>query len=385
VLSFSAGERTATDVVNTSTGVRERLWGKLTPRLHLDTGFDLDYRVTRYDLHIPNSQDVRDPGFMIDVPPELVQRAADIYALGAYLEVAWDVGAGLRLIPGLRTDVYLLNGESRASLDPRVVARWQALPRTTFKGYVGLYHEPPPPEGLDNTYGNPSLSLERALHTGVGVEQQLTRNVSLELEGYHIGRDQLAVFTTDTVMRPDGTLERLNFVNDGTGQTWGLEVLLKHKVTERFYGWLSYTLSHSTLRRHPDEAAAPTSFDQTHDLIAVASYRLRGGWELGARFRLSTGRPQTPIVGSTFDSDRNQYQPLRGDRNSARRATFSELDLRLDKTWLFDTWSFGAYLDVINVYNAENAEATQYDYRFRDTAPVRGVPIVPTLGIKGQW
>ena len=35
--------------------------------------------------------------------------------------------------------------------------------------------------------------------------------------------------------------------------------------------------------------------------------------------------------------------------------------------------------------DAENPEATQWDYRYRDSAPLRGLPIVPTLGVRGQW
>ena len=53
--------------------------------------------------------------------------------------------------------------------------------------------------------------------------------------------------------------------------------------------------------------------------------------------------------------------------------------------WLFNTWSFGIYVDVQNVLNTDNVEATEYDYRYRETAPVTGVPILPTLGIRGQW
>lgn len=186
-------------------------------------------------------------------------------------------------------------------------------------------------------------------------------------------------------MRNDGTLRRLNFDNLSTGASYGLEVLLKHEVTDRFYGWISYTLSRSVVRRLPEDPLVPQPFDQTHNFIGVASYRLGKGWEAGARFRLTTGRPITPVVGATYDADTNRYVPLRAETRSGRRATFHELDLRVDKTWTFDTWKIGVYLDVINVYNAENAEATQYDYRFQKTAPVRGVPIVPTLGVKGEW
>jgi hypothetical protein len=64
---------------------------------------------------------------------------------------------------------------------------------------------------------------------------------------------------------------------------------------------------------------------------------------------------------------------------------FHQLDVRIEKTWLFDWWRLGLYLDVLNVYNAENPEMTFYDYRYRESAPLRGVPILPTLGIKGSF
>src|SRR5262249_26237909 len=156
---------------------------------------------------------------------------------------------------------------------------------------------------LDNTFGNPDLELERAIHVGLGVEQKLTPDLELDAEVYAIDRENLASFTDAVATRPDGTLRRVNFDNAGHGSTYGLELYLKHKVTERFYAWLSYTLSRTVLQSRPDELEAPAPFDQTHNLIAVASYRLGKGWEAGARYQLSTGRPQTPIVGATFNSD----------------------------------------------------------------------------------
>jgi TonB family protein len=383
-LHIVAGQQTSTVLHNTVSGLRERVTGKIAEGVHLDAGLDIDSRVTRYDLQVANNQDIRTPIATTDIPPEVLSRSVDQYGLGAYAEVAWDLGP-VRLIPALRADAYFLNGKPRFSLDPRLVVRDQVGATTALKGYVGLFHEPPAPELTDNTFGNPDLDLERAIHLGVGVEQKLTTNLELDAEVYTIERDNMASFTTDVVMRPDGTLRRVNVDNAGHGRTYGLEVYLKHAVTERLYGWLSYTLSRSVLQARPDQLEAPATFDQTHNVIAVASYRLGAGWETGARFQLSTGRPQTPIIGATFDADTDRYVPVRGDLRSDRRATFSQLDLRIEKTWLFDTWSIGLFLDVMNVFNAENAEATQYDYRFRATAPVRGVPILPDLGVKGQW
>jgi hypothetical protein len=40
---------------------------------------------------------------------------------------------------------------------------------------------------------------------------------------------------------------------------------------------------------------------------------------------------------------------------------------------------------VQNVLNVENVEASEWDYRYRESAPVTSVPLLPTIGIRGQW
>jgi TonB family protein len=392
-VSLSAGEQTSTDITQTVWGVRERLVGKLRPNLRLDVGLDLEYRVTDYQAVVPDASDVRGfggdgPGEGtngIDVPAEELKRAADTYQLGLYSELAWDLPGGVRLVPGLRFDAYLLNGEWRASVDPRLVARWQVEKQTALKAYAGVFHQPPQPEGLDSLFGNPDLGMERGLHFGAGVERKLWKYITLDAELYYIDRDDLAIFSDRAVRREDGSLRPLNVVNEAIGRGYGLELMVKHEITNNFYGWISYTLSRSEIRPRPDSETRPTLFDQTHNFVGVASYRTNNGWELGVRFRLTTGRPETPILGGTYDADADDYEPLTGDVRSNRRATFHQLDVRLDKTWLFKTWQLGAYLDLINIYNATNPEGTEYDYRFRESAPIRGVPIIPTVGLKGQW
>ena len=52
----------------------------------------------------------------------------------------------------------------------RAVTRWAIDPRWTAKAYVGLFHQPPQPEALDHTFGNPAVGLERAVHAGLGAE-----------------------------------------------------------------------------------------------------------------------------------------------------------------------------------------------------------------------
>ncbi|HME90190.1 MAG TPA: energy transducer TonB, partial [Myxococcaceae bacterium] len=122
-------------------------------------------------------------------------------------------------------------------------------------------------------------------------------------------------------------------------------------------------------------------------LALVASWRLPLNFELGGRFRYVTGRPITPVVHpyDVYAADGNRFYATLGATRSARLAAFQQLDIRLDKHFLFRSWTLTLYLDVQNVYNAHNVEATIYDYRFRDPFTVPGIPILPLVGVKASF
>ncbi len=103
--------------------------------------------------------------------------------------------------------------------------------------------------------------------------------------------------------------------------------------------------------------------------------------------RYVTGRPTTPLqhLFDIYSVDRNRFYGTFGEPNSARLKPFQQLDLRLEKSWLFERWTLAAYIDVQNVYNASNVEATFNDYRFRETFEVPGIPILPVVGVKGSF
>jgi hypothetical protein len=79
------------------------------------------------------------------------------------------------------------------------------------------------------------------------------------------------------------------------------------------------------------------------------------------------------------------YACRSGPLLSERMPAFNQLDLRVDKTWKFDAWQLTAYLDVHNVYNRQNPEAVLYNYNFTDTRYQAGLPIIPSVGLKGEF
>lgn len=388
---FSSGQSdddnpfTDIDITQTYVSYRMKLTGRLGKRIALDTGIDLEARTNTYDLLAPTgASEINEPiAGQIDIPPEQSQLIIDMFTYALYADIGWDVDERLRLVPGIRFDSYILDGETRMTIDPRLVARYQVNDKWLAKGYLGMFSQPPQPESFDSQFGNPALGLERAVHIGLGGEWKPNKLWTVDSEVYFIDRYDLVHFNDPQL---DPQLGRLiSIFNSGISDTVGMEVLIRRDVSERLYGWLSYTLSSSTQKRKDNEIERPTLFDQRHVLNAVASYTFDSGWEIGGRFRLATGGPRTPVVGAVFDVDANGYDATLGESRSARLPTFHQLDVRVEKTWVFNYYSMGLYLDIQNLYNAKNVEAIQYDYRFRESASITSVPILPTIGIRGKW
>ena len=105
-------------------------------------------------------------------------------------------------------------------------------------------------------------------------------------------------------------------------------MIIKREISEHAFGWLSYTFSRAHQQSHPGEHWVATAFDQPHVLNAVGSWKPGRGWELGARFQLASGRPDTPVIGATFDADTGEYLPVRGPLRSTRVPLFHQLDVR---------------------------------------------------------
>jgi hypothetical protein len=58
--------------------------------------------------------------------------------------------------------------------------------------------------------------------------------------------------------------------------------------------------------------------------------------------------------------------------------------VRVEKKWIFDAWRLAWYFDVQNVYNAKNPEGITHSYDYSQSAPIRGLPIIPIMGLRGE-
>ncbi len=330
-----------------------------------------------------NTQGPRPDDATISLQPTVFNRLSP----AAWAEAHIRLMPGLTITPGLRADVFHYSPHephTTATVTPRLSARWDIDDRLALKAGLGLYSEGARNGDAARPFGNPAVLPERAWQATLGTEVRPLAGVFLSVEAFYKGLSDLVV-RTSAVETVDGAARPVLLDNAGVGRVFGLEVLLRKELSERFFGWIAYTLSRSDRIDRPGEPRRLFDFDQTHNLTAIASYKFARNWQLGGRLRIITGNPDTPISGARYLANFDAYLPVYGPLNSMRVPTFHQLDVRLDRTWTFDSWMLDAYLDVLNAYNHRALEASAYNYDFSQHAYFEGLPIIPTLGVKGSF
>ncbi len=288
----------------------------------------------------------------------------------------------LLVLPGVRVDHFQRIDETVAQ--PRLTARWTLTPQVVAKGGVGLFVQEPQLDETNEEFGNPDLEAERALHASAGVEVKPTSWLTLDLTGFYKNLWHLVSPTDATVMDGD-VMEPLQLDNGGTGEVYGAELIVRHDFNANLSGWLTYTLSHAERLDSDATESRLFDFDQTHIVNLVASYVLPRNWLVSGRFRLVSGNPSTPVVGSVYNATRDEYRPIYGETNSDRDRSFQQLDLRIDKRWIYQNWIFGAYIDIQNVFNYENSEGLSYNYDYSETDSQTGLPLLTIFGLKAEF
>jgi len=289
----------------------------------------------------------------------------------------WD---GVRVVAADR-DPY-----TAQSTDPRIAMQLFPDGPSVFKASYGQFSQPPT---IRQVADQPNLTPQRSYQTSVGWEQRWTPIFDTELTGFSNRLEDLVVGREDAFRffsgpPPVGPLDTDPFANEGVGRIYGAELLAKAQ-TERTTAWLSTTVLRSLRTNRPDEEEVLFVYDQPLVLTALFSHELPKRWRLGARFRYGAGNPYTPVVNRQFDLGRQQFVPVYGERDAERLRAFRQLDVRIDKDWVFDAWTLTAYLDVQNATNAQNIEAIGWTFDFSEEQPTTGLPVLPAFGLRGEW
>ena len=386
---FSLGEEWRFFVRQTYIIMRAEMPWRLTPKFKLTTG--LDFAGGSYDVD-----------FLLAYSPDTLASSdplaeSDSWTSG-FSGWGWSpdpwVDLQIRpleepdkliLIPGIRLSTFLIKDTPMLwGLDPRFQARWEVFPGGVLKGGSGIYQQPPIGSDLGFDEDNIVVDYEHTWASELGWEQEFGQAVTADITFFYKELRDLIIDNTDF----GSTDNAAPFVNQGEGRVQGMEFMLRRARVDRFFGWLSYTLSKSERR---DDLTDPDGwydfdFDQTHIFTGVGGIDLPRDRSISGRVQYVTGNPYTPYDTGIYDMDQDSYLGFAtGPRNGERMPPYYAVDFRVDKLRTFKRWQLETYVDFLNVVHGINPEAVRYNYDYTESTFVKGLPFIPSPGFEARF
>lgn len=334
------------DLRESQFGVKEELTASVWPRLTLATGGGLV--VQQGDLFTFERSPV---GFSLIREEYLAPTRRHRLQLGltstayGYGSLSWQATRRLTITPGARIDRYGLTGESLFS--PRLSARLGLARRLALNLGWGVYRQPPSTFILALAAENRNLRAQRATHLIAGLEWLWRDETRLTIEAYEKRYDRV-------IVRP--TLSSPVHFNSGETVVQGVELTLWKALSGWLAGQAAYAWTRGRRSLTPDGQRFPLEVARPHQLTLIGLTRL-GRWSLATKFRVASGLPYSPLVpvSSGTSPAVTLYDLARpADRAAASLPHFRQLDLRIERRFNFNRWSFAPYLDIFNLTRRRN-------------------------------
>lgn len=295
----------------------------------------------------------------------------------------------LRVVAGLRGDFFNLIRDNIA-LAPRLSGTYALSPALSLSASVGRYYQAPSNVWLTAHAENRDLKFAAVNQYVASIEHILRQDTKISLEVYlkkyfqypsSLDRPFLVMANTGAGFggSEDGYasfgLDRL--VSKGSGRARGVEFFVQKKLSDiPCYGTVSVSYNESSFKAL-DGVNRPNSFDQRWIINLGGGYVFNEQWEFSTKFRFATGRPYTPFGGNGAQSALLY--------NSARVRANHSLDVRVDRRWLFESWTLITYIDIQNIYNRKPVTVPRYDVRTGTLDETSTIGILPSIGVSAEF
>ncbi|MBX2884572.1 MAG: TonB-dependent receptor [Granulosicoccus sp.] len=297
----------------------------------------------------------------------------DLTAVQAYVQDSWSVTDQLTLFPGIT--VHTENYLDEQFVEPRLALEYSLSDSLILSAGSGIYHQFPGFLEVNRVFGNPDLEYIESVQGVVGLQKTFSHGWDIKTELYYKQLKNLV--SGNEVSRYD---------NNGEGEAYGLDLLVRKSLTDRASGWLSASFSEAT-RKDAGGNSFIFEYDQPYNVSLVGQYKLSEKWSIGAKYWLHSGAPYTPIVGATADETvAGLYNPEYGDLNSARFPAYRRLDVRLDRTIKRSKGrTMSAYIEVLNLLGNRNVAEFDYSADYSTKESVEQLPRFLALGFKATY
>jgi len=336
--------------------------------------------------------------------------------LGLYAKYKFIVNKFI-IEPGFRLEWYASLAE--ASPEPRLAIKYNANDWFRLKFAGGVYSQNfiaassdrdvvnlfygflSGPENLPDQFDGKKRTsrIQKADHLIFGAEFDLSKSISLNVEGYYKYFPQLTNINRNKLYNeseaPQGAseVEYKDFILE-KGNAYGMDMVLKYDY-KKVYVWLVYSLGFVT-RQFEDKYGEMVSytphFDRRHNVNFVFSY-ITGPkleWEFGARWNLGTGFPFTQPQGfyesltfpdginSNVGTENGNLGVIYGDLYNGRLPVYHRLDIDVKRNFFLSAnTKLVADLSVTNVYDRKNV----FYVDLITSKVVYQLPFMPSFGL----
>lgn len=338
--------------------------------------------------------------------------------LGAYVRYKF-ITDRLVLEPSFRFHYY--SSQAELSLEPRLGLKYNISDQWRFKASGGLYSQNlmagyndqnvvnlfygflsgPTVGNLQQNFRGEEVTsaLQKARHVVAGFEYDITKNLTVNLEGYIKDFNQMTNLNRNQIYEPNspqaqGEPEILSrpFILE-RGLARGIDLLVKYRG-KNLYLWMAYSLGKVT-RDDGQQVYAP-NFDRRHNLNLVGNYNFGKdkNWQASLRYNFGTGFPFTPnqlFYGQQDFLDNNQgsvdydytrengnLDILPGELNSNRLPNYHRVDASISKDFpLTKVSSLKVTAGATNILDYQNV----FYYDRSRSKRVDQLPIMPTVSV----
>jgi len=262
--------------------------------------------------------------------------------------------------------------------------------------FIHLYQKPgykvTTASGIQGVYGNPDLEAQKTTMYELGLQQQLTDDLSFDATlFYRDTRDWVTTSPSIDVGDPgSSTSSYVMYVNrdyaNARGVTisvtkrpsnlWSLNIAYTFQIAEGINSNPDDELAAQRDNTEPSRSLTPLDWDQTH----TANVTLGIGepdWGVYLIGRYGSGLPYTPTVNQAESQGADAARIV--SNNSRRRPSTLNFDVRLFKNFRLDPLDIGLFLRVFNLFDRRN-EVTVYGETGRANATVESLGIGEVSG-----
>lgn len=319
---------------------------------------------------------------------------------------------------GIRTDASNYSSSTsnlNNQLSPRLSLSYQLFNGAYISTSLGRYFQLPPFTALgykDNMgrYINKGLQFMKVDQKCIGITYQANNNLQLSSEIFYKQYDNLPLSVNDQIPLQDkgvdyGVVGNEELTSTAQGKSYGIEFMAKWIIPKKLNMSSALTIYRSMYRKNPHDTYANSSWDNQYIFNLSGTYYLPRMWSLGIKTSSIGGSPYTPFdvdKSSLVDAWDAQGKPYLDytKYNTLRLPSYTQIDLRVDKTFYIKAYMLGFYLDIQNIGSLKqkqqdiiistgevintSAPKVEHRYKMKTIEQISGT-LIPTIGITFEF